>query len=437
MIVRAFPADTWTQAGIRHNLPWHLNFQFKQNSMPSNNRRRPTSDVRLAHRKDVIELFSGAGGFSWGWHEAGFTTRVAIDNDVIAARTHEINFPHSLTLHRDLEAYQPSALAQLIGRRPRGLLAIVGGPPCQGWSRAGRGKLRSLDVTARSLINDPRNRLYRRFLQYLSYFHPPVFVMENVPGMLSIDGQNIADSIQRNFEDTGYRTSLALVNARWFGVPQDRRRLIFLGVRRDLRFSLEASALETYAVEFRSRTLRLPSGDTSVHQAIGDLPGIPHGMAEDPQPYAPGPRRPTRYAQLMRARSNGMLTDHITRTHNAQDLEAFSVMPEGGKYFELEDRFKRYRDDIFKDKYRKLRWDRPAGTVTAHFAKDCYTHIHPGQPRTVSIREAARLQSFPDDFRFFGNMGERFRQIGNAVPPLMAYGIACFIRDAIAGGHST
>ncbi len=167
-----------------------------------------------------------------------------------------------------------------------------------------------------------------------------------------------------------------------------------------------------------------------MRQAIGDLPSIRHGTDEDPQIYC-GPGHPTRYCALMRERSSGMITDHITRTHNDQDLKAFDAMLEGGLYHQLPAHLKRYRDDIFKDKYRKLRWDAPAGTVTAHFAKDCYTHIHPDQPRTVSIREAARFQSFPDDFRFFGNMGDRFRQIGNAVPPLMAYGIAAFVRDAI------
>lgn len=386
--------------------------------------------VDLSGRHDVIELFAGAGGFTWGWQRAGYNTRVAVDHDVAATRTHELNFPHSLTLQRDLTTFGPKDLAELIGGRPRGLLAIVGGPPCQGWSKAGRGKLRSLDATARSLLHDPRNRLYRRYLEYVDYFRPPVCVMENVPGMLSIEGRNVAESILSHFEDIGYKTSYSLVNARWFGVPQDRRRLIFIGVRNELRLQLSAVRLEAYARRFRRDVLQLPTEDTSVRQAIGDLPFVPHGSEEDPQPYRPA-RKASRYAQLMRERSNGMITDHVTRKHNAQDLEAFSVMPEGGLYHELDARLKRYRDDIFKDKYRKLRWDSPAGTVTAHFAKDCYTHIHPEQPRTVSIREAARFQSFPDDFRFFGNMGDRFRQIGNAVPPLMAYGIASFVREAV------
>lgn len=384
----------------------------------------------LSKRTEIFDLFAGPGGFTWGWHRAGFDPSVAIDNDPLAIRTHELNFPHSLTLHRDLTTFRPKDLFRLLGTRPRKLLAIVGGPPCQGWSKAGRGKLRSLDAVPVSLLRDPRNHLYKRFLEFADFFRPPVVVMENVPGMLSIEGRNVADEVQVNFARIGYRCTYATVNARWFGVPQDRRRLIFLGVRGDLQLALAASDLEAFAPHFKRDILRLPGADITVRQAIGDLPSIRHATEEDPQIYC-GRGRPTRYCALMRERSNGMVTDHVTRFHNDQDLEAFEDMLEGGLYHQLPARLKRYRDDIFKDKYRKLRWDAPAGTVTAHFAKDCYTHIHPDQPRTVSIREAARFQSFPDDFRFFGNMGDRFRQIGNAVPPLMAYGIAAFIRDAI------
>jgi len=384
----------------------------------------------LSERTDVFDLFSGPGGFTWGWQHAGFVPSVAIDNDALAMRTHELNFPHSLALHRDLTEFGPRDLLRVLGTRPRKLLAIVGGPPCQGWSKAGRGKLRSLDAAPVSLLRDPRNHLYKRFLDFADFFRPPILVMENVPGMLSIEGRNVADEVQSHFDDIGYRCTYAKVNARVFGVPQDRRRLIFLGVRRNVRLALAASDLEDFATRFKRDVLRLPRADTTVRQAIGDLPSVLHGTEEDPQIYS-APRKSSRYSQLMRERSNGMITDHVTRFHNDQDLEAFGAMPEGGLYHQLEPRLKRYRDDIFKDKYRKLRWDAPAGTVTAHFAKDCYTHIHPEQARTASIREAARFQSFPDDFRFFGNMGDRFRQIGNAVPPLMAYGIATFVRDAI------
>lgn len=392
------------------------------------------SSCDLNNRTETIELFSGAGGFTWGWHQAGFTTGAAVDFDAVATRTHELNFPHALTLQKDLNSFRPSDLTAILGtgRKPRNLLAVVGGPPCQGWSQAGRGKLRSLDAASEGLLKDARNRLYRRFLEFVDELRPPICVMENVPGMLSIEGTNVAESIQRHYERIGYRCTFALVNARWFGVPQDRRRLIFLGVEESISVALQLSAsrLETFAPRFRRDVLGLPDHDTSVRQAIADLPAIPHGTQEDPQIYRQQAKR-SRYADLMRARSNGMLTDHITRKHNQQDLDAFAYMPEGGRYFELPDRFKRYRDDIFKDKYRKMQWNVPAGTITAHLAKDCYTHIHPEQQRTLSIREAARLQSFPDDFRFFGNMGDRFRQIGNAVPPLMAWGIAEYIREQL------
>lgn len=394
---------------------------------------RPGRPPGLAARRGVIDLFCGAGGFTWGWVRAGFIPLVSIDHDAIAARTHELNFGSSggLTLNRDLRLFRPEQLARLIGRRPRGLLAVVGGPPCQGWSRVGRGKMRSLRQGARSLLRDPRNRLYRRFLDYVAFFRPPVVVMENVPGMLSIEGENVTHAILASFADIGYRCTVALVNARWFGVPQDRRRLIFIGTRRDLSLRIDAAGLEDFALHFRLGLLDL-SGETTLRQAIADLPPISHGTIEEPQVYRRGTGRPSRYAEIMREGSNGLLLDHVCRGHNAQDLQAFRLMTEGMLYHQLPRRLKRYRDDIFKDKYKKLIWDEPSWTVTAHFEKDVYTHIHPGQPRTISVREAARIQSFPDSFRFAGHMGDRFRQIGNAVPPLMAWGIAEYIHGHLS-----
>jgi DNA (cytosine-5)-methyltransferase 1 len=388
-------------------------------------------ELRLAD--GIFDLFCGAGGFSWGWHAAGYRPIVAIDNDTAAARTYELNFAseHTLILNRDLTQLDPEILLPALGgERPADLFAISGGPPCQGWSKVGRGKLRSLNDRATSLLEDPRNRLYRQFVEHVRFFRPPVFVMENVPGMLNLEGRNVAEEVFSTFEDAGYETSFAVVNARWFGVPQDRRRLIFIGVRDDLGTRIETAELEDFAPRFRSHFAELP-GETTLRQAIADLPEVPHGIREDPQPYTRKPGRRSQFAELMRRRSNGVVTDHVCRKHNEQDLKAFALMEEGGQYHELPERLKRYRDDIFKDKYKKLYWNRPAWTVTAHFAKDVYTHIHPSQPRTISIREAARLQSFPDDFRFYGNMGDRFRQIGNAVPPLMAWGIAEFIGESL------
>lgn len=396
-------------------------------------RQRKHHERTAGSHPGFIELFCGAGGFTWGWQRAGFAPLAAVDSDVAALRTHEWNFgnEHALVLNRDLAAFEPAALRSLLRGKGSHLLAVIGGPPCQGWSRVGRGKLRSLNVVADSLLADPRNRLYNRFLDFVEHFASPVCVMENVPGMLSVEGVNVAAAVAQHFDDIGYACSYALVNARWFGAPQDRKRLIFIGVRKQLGCIIDADGLRRFAPTFRRETTGLPA-TVSVRAAIADLPELENGSIEDPRIYVPRRGRRSRYATLMRAHSNGLVTDHISRDHNAQDIEAFGTMHEGMVYADLDRKYKRYRDDIFTDKYKRLYWDRPAWTVTAHLAKDGYTHIHPGQSRTISVREAARLQSFPDDFRFFGNMGDRFRQIGNAVPPFMAWGIAEYVKRSIA-----
>lgn len=354
-----------------------------------------------------------------------------IDNDSVALRSHEANFgaTHCSILNRDLSKTSIKEFTNVLGLKQRCATVIIGGPPCQGWSKVGRGKIRSLKQAGLDLLADPRNMLYRRFIQVVSQLEPAVCVMENVPGMLSIENMNVAEIVKANFEDKGYSCSYSLVNAQWFGVPQERHRLIFIATRPDIGVEIDASELKEFAKIFRRDILQL-TDKTTVSDAIRDLPKIKNGAEEDPMLFRRPSGRPSRYAQLMREGSNGLLLDHICR-NNAQDVEAFSSMKQGMKYFQLDDRFKRYRDDIFRDKYKKLFWNRPSWTVTAHLGHDCYTHIHPEQPRTISIREAARLQSFPDCFRFFGAMNDRFRQIGNAVPPLMAWGIAEFVKDRI------
>jgi DNA (cytosine-5)-methyltransferase 1 len=371
----------------------------------------------------VIELFAGAGGLSWGWNQSGFAPTVAIDHDALAVKSHTLNFPETTALQADLHDFGPAEL-ELTVPLPKKVLAIIGGPPCQGFSTVGRAKLKSLRGAAESLLNDPRNSLYKKYVNFVESLQPAVFVMENVPGMRRIEGEDVSAAIIENFEAVGYRTSAVLINARNFGVPQDRRRVIFIGTRSKLNLDIPAAGLLDYAAHFREGHLGI-IGETNVRQAIGDLPEIPHGTRSGKPSYRPG--RGSRYAEIMREGADQVVYDHVCRWHNDQDLEAFALMPEGGIYADLPAQLKRYRDDIFKDKYKKLTWDKVSGTVTAHLSKDCYSHIHPEQIRTISVREAARLQSFPDIFRFAGPMGAQFRQIGNAVPPLMGWGIAEYV----------
>lgn len=390
--------------------------------------RKDTQVIEL--EENFVDAFCGAGGFTWGWSRAGFTPTAGIDDNSAALRTHEANFgsTHCLLLNKDLQTVPVREICRMLGLRRAGVFAVIGGPPCQGWSKVGRGKLRSLKKASIDLLNDPRNKLYRFFIELIDYLKPAVCVMENVPGMLSIQGRNIADVVKANMENAGFQCSYALVDAHWFAVPQDRKRLIFMGSRSDLDLGLDPSELKDFAGSFVKEKLCIPPR-TNVAAAIRDLPPILNGEDSEPTLYRRPPGCPSAYSRLMRAESNGLITDHICRRYNDQDVEAFGVMSEGMKYRDLPERFKRYRDDIFPDKYKKLAWADRSWTVTAHLGKDCYTHIHPAQARTISIREAARLQSFPDNFRFFGNMGDRFRQIGNAVPPFMAWGIAEYIKS--------
>jgi DNA (cytosine-5)-methyltransferase 1 len=383
----------------------------------------------------VLDLFAGAGGFTLGFHWVGFRTLVAIDHSPLAIETLEANFAHHglRGLLRDLASFGPEDLRAYL--RSEGVNAtfdvIVGGPPCQGWSKVGRGKLRALGnggASARDsggnrrvdATRDPRNELYKRFLLFVGAFRPRVAIMENVPGMLSHDRRNVAEEIHAALSGLGYDTSVALLNAVDYGVPQLRERLFFVGVRDDLQVPFRFPPPTTLQKE------RL-----SVWDAIGDLPPIPNGAREWCLPYSEK-RRQSAFSLRMREEADpSTVFDHVCRTQNEQDLEAFRLMRQGGWYRDLPQHLKRYRDDIFEDKYKKLYKDRPSWCVTAHLSKDCYTHIHPTQARTISIREAARLQSFPDCFYFAGNMGEKFGLIGNAVPPVLAEYLARAIREQV------
>jgi DNA (cytosine-5)-methyltransferase 1 len=378
----------------------------------------------------VLDLFAGAGGFSLGFEWAGFSTSVAIDVNPNATETLVGNFAHkgTVVLEKDLRNYSATDLDMHLRRA--GLSnqfdVIVGGPPCQGWSMVGRGKIRSLsEETGRACPEtDPRNELYKRFLGFVRHFQPKVAVMENVAGMLSHAGKNIADQVAVTLSAAGYRVTWARINASDYGIPQSRDRLFFVGVRNDLN------------IKFAFPNAKRADGSrayppTTVRDAISDLPIIRHGAKEWIRPYTP-PKKISEFAQKMRKGADpSSIFDHVCRTHNAQDLEAFNFMRQGGWYRDLPKRLQRYRDDIFEDKYKKLSWSKPSGCVTAHLSRDCYTHIHPSQARTISVREAARFQSFPDSFYLAGSMGSKFELVGNAVAPMVAEMIAKEVRRQV------
>lgn len=361
---------------------------------------------------------------SLGFEMAGFQIGLGIDEDSLACQTHSHNFGNhcvqsDISTIRDPIAFVTEhGLAQVD--------VIIGGPPCQGFSRVGRGKIRSLRNDP-AYIHDPRNQYYKEFIRFVQALRPLYFVMENVPDLqYYTDGSGLLlEKAKSRFQKMGYKVETLVLQADHYGVPQTRKRLFMMGNRLGLAILPPKKTNEGNPV--------------TVWQAIGDLPIVPHDHHQDEIPYKPR-HKLNKYQQMMREKAGDELYNHQTRWHNNQDLRAFAWLPEGGKYVDLPVRYKRYRDDIFKDKYWKLYRNSPSWTIEAHIGKDTYRHIYPSSigkpepPRTISVREAARLQSFPDRFRFLGPFTKQFRQVGNAVPPLLAKAVAKSILPSVLRG---
>jgi DNA (cytosine-5)-methyltransferase 1 len=364
---------------------------------------RTTRGERLA-----IDLFSGAGGLSLGMEQAGWTVAASVDSDPKALQTHRHNFA-GLALPCDLGA--PDKVQELIDLLKAVPIDLVaGGPPCQPFSRAGRSKIKSLVEEGRRPADDLRRHLWRSFVTIATSLRPRVVLMENVPDMALGDDFKTIRLIALELERAGYETEINLVDAWKFGVPQHRKRLILLARRDGAPFTWPAEE----------------PAPTRLEDAIKDLPVIDtdnEDIGARSTPYRGKPRSP--FAGKMR---EGMTTpvvwDHMTRPVRKDDREIFELMTPDMLYADVPEHLRRYSAVTFDDKYKKLDWNELCRTITAHIAKDGYWYIHPDQPRTLSVREAARVQTFPDRFRFAGTRSDAFRQIGNAVPPMLGYAAA-------------
>lgn len=359
--------------------------------------------VRLA-----ADLFSGAGGMSLGLQQAGFRVVLSADHDAEAVETHGHHFP-GLALDWDLsDSSNVEAVAQLLIDNQIDVLA--GGPPCQPFSKAGRSGIRDRVRKGLRDPHDQRRDLWRSFIEVVRLARPAAVLMENVPDMALDREMFILRAVVEELEQLGYAVQEQVVEGRDFGIPQFRQRLIVVATRDRSGFKFPEPVSE----------------QVTLWNAIGDMPEVeggwrPDGGAEGWIEYeGPG----TSYQALMRAGvpkgQASRLYDHITRPVREDDALAFEHMDTHTRYSQLPQQVQRYRTDIFDDKYKRLDENDLSRTITAHIAKDGYWYIHPRQGRTLTVREAARIQSFPDWFRFAGPPTAAFRQIGNAVPPLMA-----------------
>jgi DNA (cytosine-5)-methyltransferase 1 len=362
--------------------------------------------VRSQPRPTAVDLFCGAGGLSLGLQHAGFSVLVGADSDAFALETHVANLG-GVGYGDDLGDPRPF-LAQLRRWGVRRTDVVAAGLPCQPFSRAGGSKIRSLVRQGVRRKDDPRVRMWRTFLATVAALRPRAVLVENVPDLAVWEDGALLLELCERLRALGYRIEARVLGAYDHGVPQHRRRLFLVGLRPGLRY-------------------RWPAGKrrpTSLRMAIGDLPIVRPAQRNEDRPYG-GPA--TAFQRLMRVgvrgTGRGRIFDHITRDVRADDAEAFALLRQGGTYTDLPRRLRRYRDDIFDDKYKRLAWNELSRSITAHLAKDGYWYIHPTQGRTLSVREAARIQTFPDWFRFAGPPSRRYQQIGNAVPPLLAQAI--------------
>ena len=364
------------------------------------------------NRPLAIELFCGAGGLSLGLEEAGFQVILGVDHDKQSIATHEAYFGGS-SLCADLS--QPEVIEDIINALKSIPIALVAsGPPCQPFSRAGINKIRSLK---RNLSDDTQRELWRVFVTVVKRVLPPAIIMENVQEMALGENAIILRQIVFALEGAGYDVYTRILPVWQFGVPQHRQRLILVGVRRGIPFQWPQPRINKWV---------------TVRGAISDLPRVTGGAKNIELPY----RRPDNSYQRwcrrgMAQNGKGKIYDQIARAVRPDDLKAFRLMRHGTLYSDLPQHLRRYRADIFEDKYKRLPWNGLSRTITAHISKDGYWYIHPSQHRTLTVREAARIQTFPDRFRFAGMPSHAFRQIGEAVPPLFARALGRAIISAL------
>lgn len=392
-------------------------------------------------RYTFIDLFAGCGGLSEGFYRQGFKSLAHVEIDHWACETlrTRMKFYGYKDYNREVIEHDITSddILERIDNAVNGRTVdiIIGGPPCQAYSTAGRVR------DGKKMASDPRNYLFESYVKILEYYSPKFFVFENVTGLLSAQVKNapifpkVLKALGNKYKVIG-NPEVLVHNTADYGVPQLRKRVIIIGVRKDIDKSAEElyeSIIKTHwNPETLSNEKKGKKRFVDVRQAIGDLPSVEPGQDASTEDFD----YPCNNEFLKRIGKPGIhpLMDHIARKHNDMDRERFQVMIHNHWSFgQLRREMPQYEHEharVFDNSYVVQWWDLPSKTILAHIHKDGFQFIHPDeeQRRTFTVREAARIQSFPDDFEFKGSRGEKYKQIGNAVPPLFAEALAKSIK---------
>ncbi len=337
---------------------------------------------------NAIDLFAGCGGLSKGFMDAGFNILLGIDNDGAALNTFAMNHNGAKTLNADLSKSEAfDEIREVIDGKS--IDVIIAGPPCQGFS-----------LTGPRNFDDPRNRLYLAVIEMVKLFKPKGFIIENVPGMATMYGGQVKDEVLRRFREIGYNIDCQILCAADYGVPQLRKRLVYMGIRADIGCPI-----------FPKKVLT-PDQYITCRDAIGDLPSRENELGEEIDQYTTDPY--TEYQRMMRGECK-LLHNHVATAHKQFVKDTIAQVPEGGNWKDLPIGVGESRK--FHEAWTRYDGNKPSRTIdTGH-----RNHFHYKYNRVPTIRENARLQSFPDDFVFTGTKTQQNRQVGNAVPPLLGY----------------
>lgn len=347
---------------------------------------------------NVIDLFCGCGGFSKGFEQAGFHVCLGIDIWQDAITTYKENFPHAATIVGDISSLTGDDLLKSAGLSADEVDVIIGGPPCQGFSLSGK-----------RMLDDPRNILYKSFVRMVETIQPKAFVMENVPGLVKLFNGQVKEQVIEDFTAIGYDVQMQQLTACDYGVPQARKRVFFVGINKHkVKNQVYKFPLATHGAGKKSYV--------TCEDALSDLDFIGDTkLLSDEDKY----QLPAQSAYQEQMRNNSCkLLNHVATIHTEKTRTIISMVPDGGNY-------KNLPKELWSTRKVNIAWTRMDSK------KPCFTidtghnhHFHYRANRVPTVRESARIQSFPDNFRFIGIKTSQLKQVGNAVPPLLAQAVA-------------